>query len=188
VGTLVAKPGQGSNGPAACQQQPSAGAAAAVMQGRGLVICTAQGRFVLLDLSSATRIRTGDGAVATVATLRDGDRIVAWGAPVAGGAELNPTSLVRDTDLQRARTDSQDFIAAGGQILTLYVLQSQAGGPVRGVVHADGQADAHVTLCGGRSGSWSDLRQGLTIDVTRSIFNHRIMAYVDADTIHVVSC
>jgi hypothetical protein len=190
IGTLVAKPEPGAalGGPVTCQEQPTAGAAAAVMQGRGLVVCTAQGRLVLLELSAQTRIRTRDGAAAPIAALRDGDAIIAWGIPTAGGAVLNPTTLVRDTDIQRAATNSQDFIAAGGQVLTLYVLQSEASGPVRGEVHADGRADAHVTLCGGRPGSWADLRQGLTIDIANSIFNRRTMTYVDADTIRVVSC
>jgi hypothetical protein len=190
IGTLVAKPqpGVAPSEPVACREQPAAGAAAAVMQGRGLVICTAAGHLVLLQLSASTRILTIDGGAATIASLRDGDRIVAAGALTAGGAVLNPTTSVRDTDIQRARTASQDFIAGGGSILTLFVLQSDAGGPVEGQVHADGAADAHVTLCGGRAGSWTDLHQGLTIDITNSIFNRRTMTYVDADTIHVVSC
>ena len=91
----------------------------------------------------------------------------------AAGFILNPTYAVQDTDIQEAPVDSQDFIAASGPRLMLFVLKSDANGPVRGMVHAVRGGVTHITLCNGQPGAWADLTAGKTIDITRSLFNRR---------------
>jgi hypothetical protein len=46
----------------------------------------------------------------------------------------------------------------------------------------------HITLCNGNAGTWADLTAGKTIDITRSVYNRRLHAYIDTDTVRVVSC
>jgi hypothetical protein len=56
------------------------------------------------------------------------------------------------------------------------------------MTHAEQRDAAHVTLCDGVHGTWSQLRQGMTIDIRGSIFNLRTMTYVDTEIVRVVSC
>jgi hypothetical protein len=188
-GTLVAKPVNGERTfSSVCADRDQSTLALAAQQNRGLVICTAEGKLVLLELSSGTRIVSRFGGRITVALLTDGDHINAWGDLGDNGYLLNPTSRVQDTDLQGALTDSQDFIAQGGSSLMLMVLQSDSNGPVQGIVHAVPGGPARVVLCGDRLGTWDDLTQGKTIDITRSIFNRRTMTYLRTANVRVVSC
>jgi hypothetical protein len=188
-GILVAKPVRGEgNIPAICRDRDQAAVSAAVMQQRGLVICTEEGRLVLLQLSARTGIYARYWGRYSVARLIDGDHINAWGVLRDRGYLLDPTYAVQDTDLQEAFTDSQDFIARSGPRLTLYVLKSAAGGPVQGIVYAVRGGRTHITLCNGQPGTWADLTAGKTIDITRSLFNRRLMTYIHTDTVQVVSC
>ena len=189
-GRLVAKPitGEGPTGRVICGDRDRTPDVQAVMANRGLVICTEEGKLILLQLSAKTRIDARDRTLATVADLTIGDFLDAWGTLRDNGNVLDPTAIVRDTNIQSKATASQDFIVGGKQILTLYVLASDAGGPVQGMIHAEQRGATQVTLCSGQHGRWSDLRQGLTIDVSGSIFNVRTMTYVDTDFVKVVSC
>jgi hypothetical protein len=190
AGILVAKPVQGEgNIPAACRERDQAAVNGAVLQRRGLVICTEQGKLVLLQLSPDTGIYARYWGRYSVAYLRDGDRIRAWGVLQDKGYVLDPTFAVQDVDLQEAYTDSQDFITTHGPSrLTLDVLASDPHGPVQGVIHADRGGAMHITLCNGNAGTWADLTAGKTIDITRSVYNRRLHAYIDTDTVRVVSC
>lgn len=187
-GILVAKPLSegGSSGPVICKDRDRTAEARVAMVNRGLVLCTEEGRLILVQLSSGTRILARDGTTAAIANFVIGDRVLARG--LLNGVVLNPTYTVEDTDIQARDTNSQDFISGRDPSLTLYVLESDAGGPVVGVVHAWRGPDAHVVLCSGRTGSWGDLRQGMTVDISSSIFNRRIMVYVDTEAVRVVSC
>ncbi|HLJ67682.1 MAG TPA: hypothetical protein VKX16_10030 [Chloroflexota bacterium] len=189
-GVLVAKPINGEgNLPAACRDRDAATVNQAVMERRGLVICTEEGRLVLLELSRGTTIHARYWGRIAIRSLRDGDRINAWGVLTDAGYLLNPTRAVQDTDVQGAFTDSQDFITAHAGIrLTLDVLQSDANGPVQGIIHAIRGGNVRVILCGDRLGTWQDLTVGKTIDISRSLFNRRLMTYVDMDRVRVVSC
>jgi hypothetical protein len=188
-GRLVAKPigGAGPQGRVICGDQDRTPEVAAMVN-RGLVICTEEGKLILLQLSSRTRLSARDRTGVIVTDLTIGDHLNAWGRLIENGLVLNPTTLVIDTDVQAKSTASQDFIAGAGRILTLYVLQSDSGGPVQGMTHAEQRDPAHVTLCGGVHGTWGQLQQGMTIDVSGSIFNLRIMTYVDTESVRVVSC
>ena len=106
----------------------------------------------------------------------------------SGGFVLNPTYAVQDTDIQEAFVDSQDFIAASGPRLMLFVLKSDANGPVKGMVHAVRGGVTHITLCNGQPGTWADLTAGKTIDITRSLFNRRLDTYIHTGNVRVVSC
>jgi len=189
-GTLVAKPlgGVGTGGPFICGDQDRTAEARALMVNRGLVICTEEGRLVLLQLSAATRIFGRDGLAVTVADLTVRDHIVATGILIDGGRALYPTFTVEDTDIQTRDTNSQDYITEHDPNLVLDVLSSDTGGPVMGIVRADRGPDTRVNLCNGRAGIWSSLHVGMTIDISSSIFNRRIMTYVDSETVRVVSC
>jgi hypothetical protein len=186
-GILVARPnGRGNHIPPACRTQVSTNAPA--MEIRGLVICSTAGRLVLLQLSAQTGFYARYWGRYAVGDLRDGDRINAWGVLQDNGALLNPTFAVQDTDIQEASVDSQDFITQGGRRLTLDVLQSDANGPVHGIIHAVRNGTAHITLCSGQPGNWADLTPGKTVDITHSLFNRRLMSYVDTNTVRVVGC
>ncbi|MDQ2741535.1 MAG: hypothetical protein M3Z66_04455 [Chloroflexota bacterium] len=187
-GTLIARPlGGPGNLPQACRDRgPDVQGQA--MQARGLVICTEEGTLVLLQLSPSTGFFARYWGRISINHLRDGDHINAWGVLQAGGRVLDPTYAVQDTDLQRAFADSQDFIARGGQVLTLAVLQSDGNGPVQGVIHAVLSGRTHVTLCDGQQGSWKDLTAGKTIDITDSLFNRLRMTYLETVNVKVVSC
>jgi len=189
-GRLVAKPisGEGPQGRVICGDQDRTPDVAALMANRGLVICTEEGRLILLQLSSKTRLSARDRTAVIITDLTIGDHLNAWGKLIDNGLVLNPTTLVTDTDVQAKSTASQDFIAGTGKILTLYVLQSDSGGPVQGMTHAEQRDAVHVTLCGGVHGTWGQLRQGMTIDISGSIFNLRTMTYVDTEIVRVVSC
>jgi len=189
-GTLVAKPvpDGGSNPTTICRDRDVTAQARTLAVNRGLVICTNEGGLVLLQLSAGTRITGNDRIAVTVAQLTDGDHILAWGKLQDGGSLLSPTYLVRDTDIRTRSTNSQDFITRHDDSLTLDVLQSDAGSSVQGIIHARRGGHTQVYLCNGRLGTWNDLRAGMTIDISGSTFNHRIMSYVDTDVIHVVSC
>jgi hypothetical protein len=100
---------------------------------------------------------------------------------------MDPSISVADTNLRLNGTGSQDFIVGSGPVLTLYVLSSDVG-PVQGRVLAVPGEPTHVTLCNGASGTWADLKSGLTINVSRSIFNTRTMAYVDTNAVRIMSC
>ncbi|HZU12712.1 MAG TPA: hypothetical protein VFB58_07715 [Chloroflexota bacterium] len=189
VGTLVAKPVSGeSTLPPRCRDRDQTTINTAVQQQRGLVICTEEGRLVLLELSPATALRARYGAPITVGFMRDGDRIRAWGQLMDNGYALNPTAAIQDVDLQEAFTNSQDFIASAGDRLTLYVLSADAQGPVSGIVHAVRGGRSQVYLCNGALGSWADLKPGETINITESFFNRRIKTYVDTDIVHIATC
>lgn len=189
AGILVAKPVNGESSiPPQCQSRDMAPINTAIQQQRGLVVCTGRGKLVLLELSAGTTFHARFWGPATVGSLRDGDRIRAWGTLSDGGYLLNPTVAVQDVDEQRAKTRSQDFVADSGQRLTLYVLSSEKGGPVEGVVYAVPGGATKVYLCNGSTGTWADLTVGTTIDVSRSLFNRRINTYVDTDAVHIVDC
>jgi hypothetical protein len=189
TGTLIARPINGEQAiSSACQERDQAAIAQAVTQNRGLVICTAAGKLVLVQITAQTRILARFGGAIGLDRLTDGDRINAWGALRDNGFLLNPTTKVQDVDVQEAGVDSQDFIAESGANLTLYVLKSDAGGPVQGIVHAVQGGDTHITLCNGSIGSWADLTRGKTIDISESLFNRRLMQYIHTAVVRVVSC
>lgn len=158
------------------------------MQRRGLVICTEEGRLVLLQLTRTIGFYARFWGRYGLGRLTDGDHINAWGSLGSGGYVLDPTYAVQDTDIQEAFVDSQDFIAASGPRLTLFVLKSDANGPVKGLIHAVRGGVTHITLCNGQPGVWADLTAGKTIDITRSLFNRRLDMYIHTDTVRVVSC
>ncbi|HEX6509026.1 MAG TPA: hypothetical protein VF221_15465 [Chloroflexota bacterium] len=188
-GTLVAKPiGGEGNIPVACRDRDASAVNAATMQRRGLVVCTEEGRLVLLQLTRSTGIYARYWGRFGVGRLTDGDHINAWGVLKDNGYVLDPSYAVQDTDIQEAFVDSQDFIARRGGVLTLYVLKSDANGPVQGVVRARRGGVTHITLCNGAPGIWADLTAGKTIDITRSLFNRRLETYIHTDTVRVVSC
>jgi hypothetical protein len=186
TGRLVAKPVEGPSGQVICGDRDRTPETQSTLN-RGLVICTEEGKLILLQVSSTTRLRTRDGGKTDIDDLVLGDTVTGTGTLQDAGTVMNPTVRVVDANLQRAGTNSQDFIAQGGAVLTLFVLKSDEG-PVQGRVFARPGEPTHVTLCGGRHGTWSDLKQGLTINISASIFNTRTMAYVDTNTVAVVSC
>ncbi len=188
-GTLVAKPINGEgNIPAPCRDRDASAIKAATMQRRGLVICTEEGRLVLLQITRATGFYARYWGRFGLGRLTDGDHINAWGVLGSGGYVLDPTYAVQDTDIQEAFVDSQDFIAASGPRLKLFVLKSDASGPVDGLIYAVRGGVTHVTLCNGQPGTWADLTAGKTIDITRSLFNRRLDTYIHTGRVHVVSC
>ncbi len=188
-GTLVAKPVNGEgNIPVACRDRNASAVKAATMQRRGLVICTEEGRLVLVQITRITGFYARYWGRVGLNRMADGDHINAWGVLGSGGYVLDPTYAVQDTDIQEAFVDSQDFIAASGPRLMLFVLKSDSNGPVNGLVHAVRGGVTHITLCNDRPGTWADLTAGKTIDITRSLFNRRLDTYIHTDTIHVVSC
>lgn len=188
-GILVAKPASGEgNLPSTCRDRDRASVGAAVMQRRGLVICTEEGKLVLLNLSRDTGLYARYWGRYSLRRLTDGDRLNAWGVLRDNGFELSPTFAVQDVDIQDAFVDSQDFITRSGRILTLGVLKSDAKGPVQGIVRAVRGGTTHITLCNGQPGTWADLTVGTTIDITRSLFNRRLDTYIHTGTVQVVSC
>jgi hypothetical protein len=188
-GTLVAKPINGEgNIPSACRDRDASAVKAAATQNRGLVICTEEGRLVLLQITSTTGFYARYWGRYGLRRLTDGDHINAWGVLGAGGYVLNPTYAVQDTDFQEAFVDSQDFIAASGPRLMLFVLKSDPRGPVSGAIHAVRGGVTHITLCNGQPGTWLDLTVGKTIDITRSLFNRRLNSYIYTGRVQVVSC
>jgi hypothetical protein len=188
-GILVARPVSGeANIPTVCQDRDQAAIARAVSENRGLVICTVEGRLVLLQLSPSTKIHARFWGLIALGRLTDGDHINAWGTLQDNGFLLDPTSNVQDTDVQEAYVNSQDFIAQGGPNLTLYVLESDANGPVQGIVHAVPGGVPYIVLCGGVKGTWQNLTQGKTINISNSLFNRRTMTYIRTSNVHVVSC
>jgi hypothetical protein len=188
-GTLVAKPVNGEgNIPAACRDRDASAIKAATMQNRGLVVCTEEGRLILLQITRSTGFYARYWGRYGLGRLTDGDHINAWGVLGSGGFVLNPTYAVQDTDIQEAFVDSQDFIAASGPRLTLFVLKSDATGPVKGVVHAVRGGVTHITLCNGQPGTWADLTTGKTVEITRSLFNRRLDTYIHTANVRVVSC
>jgi hypothetical protein len=188
-GILVAKPVSGEgNIPAACRDRDASSLNGAVMQHRGLIVCTEEGKLVLLNLQPDTGFYYRYWGKGSLRFFRDGDHVNAWGVLRDRGYELNPTYAVQDTDVQEAYTDSQDFIMAGGTRLTLGVLQSPPNSPVQGIVHAVQGGTPHITRCNGTAGTWADLKTGKTIDITKSLFNRRLSLYVDTDDVTIVSC
>lgn len=189
VGTLVAKPVSGETVlPTACRDRDLTPVNAAIQQQRGLVICTEEGKLVLLELSSTTTIHARFWGPVAISSLRDGDRIRAWGTRGDHGYVVNPTTAVQDVDVQEVGTDSQDFVSQSGQRVTLYVLSSARRSPVHGVVYAVPGGETKVYLCNGSLGAWTDLTAGKTVDITGSLFNRRANTYVDTDTVRIVSC
>ncbi|MGH2411560.1 MAG: hypothetical protein ACRDGS_14515 [Chloroflexota bacterium] len=188
-GILVAKPINGEgNIPAACRDRDQASVNAATLQKRGLVICTEEGRLVLLQLSTSTGIYARYWGKRHLRRFVDGDHINAWGVLTDRGYVLDPTYAVQDTDIQEAFADSQDFILRHGSRLVLDVLQSDPNSPVRGMVFAVRGGETDVTLCGGHPGRWEDLTAGKTINITRSLFNRRLETYEHTGAVQVVSC
>lgn len=188
TGTLIAKPIGGAAGSRILCHDQDRTAAAQPLLARGLVICTEEARLILLELSPQTRMIGADGAKVDLDDLIPGDRLTARGRLVEGGAVLSPTNMVRDQELQARLTESQDYIAKHEVNLTLFVLQSAAGSPVKGEVEAQAGEGTRIILCGGRAGTWGNLAQGMTVNVGRSIFNTRTMTYVDTGVVRVVSC
>jgi hypothetical protein len=186
TGKLVAKPGQAPTGRVVCADRDVTGDAQTAVS-RGLVVCTEEGTLVLLQISSTTKLLTRDRARVTIEDLRLGDLVTGTGTLQESGSVMNPTRSVLDADLLRAGTNSQDFIAGTGSVLNLFVLSSEPG-PVQGRVRASPGEPTHVTLCSGVQGAWSDLKTGLTVDVSQSVFNTRAMEYVDTGNVTVVSC
>jgi hypothetical protein len=181
-GILVAKPGE-SNSPTPCKDNQ---ASAAVLARRGLVICTAEGKFVLLQINKNTGFYAHYWGKYTLGLLTDGDHINAWGVLKDNGYLVDPTYVVQDTDIQEAYTDSQDFITQHfPRRLTLDVLASDSKGPVMGIVFAQRRGPVHITLCNGSAGAWSDLKVGKMIDVSNSVYNRRLHGYIDTDTVKV---
>lgn len=189
-GVLVAKPMfREGNIPAACRDRDQTSLNTAVMKNRGVVICTAEGRLVLLQLSSKTGIYALYWGKYELRRLSDGDHINAWGTLQDNGYVLNPSVAIQDTDIQFAYADSQDLITGRGPFrLALDVLKSDDKGPVQGAIHALRVGRFHITLCNGQPGRWSDLTRGKTVDISRSLFNRRTMTYIRLDSIRVVSC
>ncbi len=188
-GTLVAKPiNGGGNIPVACRDRGTSAIKAATLQNRGLVVCTEEGRLVLLQITQSTGFYARYWGRYSLGRLSDGDHINAWGVLGSGGYVLNPTYAVQDTDIQEAYVDSQDFIAASGPRLTLFVLKSDSNGPVKGVVHAVRGGVTHVTRCNGQPGTWAELTAGKTIEITQSLFNRRLDTYIHTGNVRVVSC
>jgi len=188
-GILVAKPVSGEgNLPSACRDADQASVNSAVLQKRGLVICTEEGKLVLLVLSKDTGIYARYWGQYSVDRLADGDHIKAWGVLGDNGHELNPTFAVQDVDIQEAYVDSQDYITKGGKRLTLDVLQSDPKGPVQGIVHAVKGGESDIRRCNGSLGTWDDLTAGKTIDISHSLFNRRLMTYIHTDQVRIVSC
>jgi len=186
TGRLVAKPDQGPAGQVVCGDRDRTKEAQSALA-RGLVICTEEGKLILLQISVGTRLFTHDRARVTIEDLRLGDTLTGTGTLQDAGLVMNPTVSVADANLQLRGTNSQDFIAGGGAVLTLYVLSSDAG-PVQGRVLASPGEPTHVRLCGGGQGSWADLKAGLTVNISRSIFNTRAMEYVDTSYVSIVTC
>lgn len=188
-GTLIAKPlSREGNIPSACRDRDAATVRSAAMQNRGIVICTEEGHLVLLQLSRLTGFYARYWGRYGLGRLTVGDHINAWGVLTTGGLVLNPTYVVQDTDIQEAFVDSQDFIAGSGARLTLFVLKSDANGPVHGLIHAVRGGLTHVILCNGQPGTWADLTVGKTIDITDSLFNRRLNTYIHTGTVRIVSC
>lgn len=188
-GTLVAKPVNGEgNIPAPCRDRDISAVKAASLQNRGLVVCTEEGRLVLLQITRSTGFYARYWGRYGLGRFADGDHINAWGVLGSGGYVLNPTYAVQDTDIQEAYVDSQDFIAGSGPRLMLFVLKSDPNGPVRGMIHAVRGGVTHVTLCNGQPGTWADLTAGKTIEITRSLFNRRLDTYIHTGNVRVVSC
>jgi hypothetical protein len=188
-GILVAKPVSGEgNIPQACRDRDVASVNAAVQERRGLVICTAEGKLVLLVVDESTGYYARYWGKYSLNRLTDGDHVRAWGVLRDYGYELNPTYAVQDTDIQEAYVDSQDFIMHGGPRLTLGVLSSDPKGPVQGIVHAVQGGYTEITLCNGHEGTWADLTTGKTIDITNSLFNRRLKLYIHTARVKVVSC
>lgn len=187
-GTLVAKPTGGQSSPSAPCGANNSTLAPSVKVRRALVVCTDAGRLVLLQLSSQTGIYSRYWAPRALARLTVGDHINGWGVLIENGYELNPTFAVQDTDIQEAYTDSQDYISQAGPTLTLYVLKSDAKGPVQGIVQAVQGGKTQITLCNGTAGTWSDLQAGQTIDISRSLFNQRLKTYIHTGKVRVVGC
>jgi hypothetical protein len=183
-GILVAKPGE-NNVPIACKDR-QAPANPDVLTHRGLVICTAEGKLVLLQINKNTGFYARYWGKYTLGYLTDGDQINAWGVLRDNGYLVNPTYVVQDTDIQEAYTDSQDYITQHfpGR-LTLDVLASDSKGPVMGIVFALRRGAVHITLCNGSAGTWSDLKVGKIIDVSNSVYNRRRHGYLDTDTVKV---
>lgn len=187
-GTLVAKPFDGQSSPTAPCGANNSTLAPNVKVRKALVVCTDSGRLVLLQLSSQTGIYSRYWAPRGLARLTDGDHINAWGILTQNGYVLDPTFAVQDTDIQEAYTDSQDYISQSGPTLTLYVLKSDAKGPVQGIVQAVQGGKTQITLCNGTAGTWSDLQAGETIDISRSLFNQRLKTYIHTGRVRVVNC
>jgi len=188
-GTLVAKPVNGESPVApACTDRDNGTLAPAIAQRKGLVICTEEGRLILLQLSSETGIYSRYWARRGLDRLTDGDHINAWGVLTDNGYVLDPTFAVQDSDIQEALTDSQDFISESGPTLTMDVLRAPAKGPVQGIIHAVQGGKTSITLCNGEPGSWNDLRTGETVDISRSLFNQQLKTYIHTQRIRVVSC
>lgn len=186
TGRLVAKPDQGPSGQVVCGDQVRTGEAQTAVS-RGLVICTEEGKLVLLQLSGTTKLLTRDRARLTIEDLKLGDTLTGRGTLRDAGLVMYPTASAVDGNLLLGGTNSQDFIAARGAVATLYVLSSDVG-PVQGRVLASPGEPTHVRLCNGAQGTWTDLKAGLTINVSRSIFNTRTMDYVDTDYVSIVNC
>jgi hypothetical protein len=186
TGKLVAKPDQGPTGQVICADRDRTRQAQTALS-RGLVVCTEEGKLILLQISGTTKLLTHDRARITTEDLRLGDTLTGTGRLQDAGLVMNPTISVVDANLLLRGTNSQDFIAGSGTILTLYVLSSDEG-PVQGRVLASPGEPTHIRLCSGGQGTWADLKVGLTVNVSHSIFNRRIMEYVDTNYISIVSC
>jgi hypothetical protein len=188
-GILVAKPQQGDgNIPSACLDTHAASVNAAVAAHRGLIVCTNEGKLVLLDLQASTGLFYRYWGKAQLRYFRDGDHINAWGVLRDHGYLVRPTYAVQDTDVQEAYADSQDFIMDGGARLTLGVLYSAPQSPVQGIVYAVQGGPTHIVLCNGHAGTWADLTVGKTINITDSLFNRRLNLYVHTAYVKIVSC
>jgi hypothetical protein len=186
TGRLVAKPDQGPSGQVICGDRDLT-AQAQTSVSRGLVICTEEGKLILLQTTGTTKLLTHDRVRVTIEDLRLGDTVTGTGKLQDAGMVLNPTTSIVDANLRLTGTNSEDFIAGGGTTLTLYVLSSDVG-PVQGRVFASPGEPAHVRLCSGVLGTWANLKMGLTVNVSHSIFNTRTMEYVDTNFITIVSC
>ena len=188
-GILVAKPQQGEgNLPSACRDTDAASVNGAVTAHRGLIVCTNEGKLVLLDLQASTGLFYRYWGKAELRYFRDGDHINAWGVLLDHGYLLRPTYAVQDTDVQEAYADSQDFIMDGGPRLTLGVLHSAPQSPVQGIVYAIQGGPTHITRCNGTAGTWANLTVGKTIDITDSLFNRRLNLYIHTANVKIVSC
>jgi hypothetical protein len=186
TGRIVAKPDQGPTGRVICgDQDRTARAQTAIV--RGLVICTPEGKLVLIQIGGNTKLFTHDRAYVTIEDLGLGDTLTGRGTLQDAGLVINPTISVVDANLLLRGTNSQDFIAGAGPTLTLYVLSSDVG-PVQGRVLASPGEPTHVRLCTGAQGTWADLKPGLSVNVSHSIFNGRTMEYVDTSYVSIVSC
>src|SRR4029077_17003570 len=110
TGRLIAKPDQGPTGQVICGDRDRTMAAQTGVS-RGLVICTAEGKLILLQISGTTKLLTHDRARLTIEDLSLGDTVIGTGTLRDAGLVMDPSVSIADANLLLGKTNSQDFIA-----------------------------------------------------------------------------